>query len=280
MQKIFFIMMATLLAIAGKEASAQHPLGEGQLLIGNGYFAPANKSGDGTYRYLETRWLPIKNQTDNAKFGFYLSGIEVGSKISGFKHHSTEIGLGLAANFSLQPGYQTDRYAWLNLAYKVINSTGSLTKTDGRYENRQEDQMLFLGGGLLFRNIFLEGPFAQQKIMLESQFSIKSEENSRWNGDTLAGLPWSRERVKLQAENGITPLYLGWSRNVYLMPSILAAYTYEKGSQTSFYTIGLSLTLAKGQYGYEILTLSYEPKFSAKGPRMDVFQVNLNIINL
>ncbi|HQQ38339.1 MAG TPA: hypothetical protein PK086_02145, partial [bacterium] len=155
MQKIFFIflMMATLLAIAGKEASAQHPLGEGQLLIGNGYFAPANKSGDGTYRYLETRWLPIKNQTDNAKFGLYLSGIEVGSKISGFKHHSTEIGLGLAANFSLQPGYQTDRYAWLNLAYKVINSTGSLTKTDGRYENRQEDQMLFLGGGLLFRNI-------------------------------------------------------------------------------------------------------------------------------
>jgi len=273
-------MMATLLAIAGKEASAQHPLGEGQLLIGNGYFAPANKSGDGTYRYLETRWLPIKNQTDNAKFGFYLSGIEVGSKISGFKHHSTEIGLGLAANFSLQPGYQTDRYAWLNLAYKVINSIGILTKTDGRYENRQEDQMLFLGGGLLFRNIFLEGPFAQQKIMLESQFSIKSEENSRWNGDTLAGLPWSRERVKLQAENGITPLYLGWSRNVYLMPSILAAYTYEKGSQTSFYTIGLSLTLAKGQYGYEILTLSYEPKFSAKGPRMDVFQVNLNIINL
>lgn len=280
MKKLLFFLMATLLAIAGEEASAQHPLGEGQLLIGNGYFAPADKSGDGTWRYLEARWLPIKNQTDNAKFGLYLSGIEVGSKISDFKHHSTEIGVGLAANFSLQPGYQTDRYGWINLAYKVIHSSGSLVKTDGRYENSQDDQMLFLGGGLLFRNMIFAGPFAQQKIMLESQFSIKSEENSRWNGDTLAGLPWSRERIKIQAENGIAPLYLGWSRNVYLMPSVLAAYTYEKGSQTSFYTIGLSLTLAKGQYGYEILTLSYEPQFSAERPRMDALQVSLNVINI
>lgn len=277
---LLFFLIATLLAITGKEASAQHPLGEGQLLIGNGYFAPADKSGDGTWRYLEARWLPIRNHTDNAKFGLYLSGIEVGSKIYGFKHHSTEIGLGLAANFNLQPGYQNDRYGWLNLAYKVIHSTGSLTKTDGRYENEQDDQMLFLSGGLLFRDMMLAGPYAQQKIMVEAQFSVKSEENSRWNGDTLAGLPWSRERVKFQAENGIAPIYLDWSRNFYILPSILAAYTYEKGSQTSFYTIGFSLTLAKGQYGYEILTLSYEPKFSAKGPRMDIIQINLNIISM
>lgn len=277
---IVLLMMLLLVTMTSIEAQAQHPLGEGQILVGNGYFAPADHSGDGTWRYGEIRWLPIKNQLDNARFGLYLSGIEVRSKINGFLHHSTEFGVGVAANITLNPGDLADRYAWINAAYKIVNSEGKMYQGVDLYENRQQDQMIFVSGGLLFRQMMLRAPFAQQKIMLELQTTIKSEQEARWNGDTLAGIPWNRERFKLQGENGIGPIYLSWSHETYLMPTIIAAYTYETGSKTSFYTVGIGLTLAKGQYGHEILSISYQPKFWAGGARIDQFQINLDLINL
>jgi len=280
MKKLIIFLISFLLILISLRVSAQHPFGEGSLLVGNGYFTPADKSGDGTWRYAEARWLPIKGAFSDTRFGVYLSGVEVGSKISDFTYHSTEIGIGLAVNFNLQSGYRNDRYVWLNAAYKFINSTGRLHKQDGLYENSQEDQMLFMSGGILLRSLMFTGPFAQQKVMIESQFSVTKEQNAYWNGDPLIGAPWNRERFKLQIENGIAPIYLNWSRSVYILPSVLAAYTYERGSETSFYTIGASLTLAKGEYGYDILTLSYEPKFWSKGERIDVFQINLNVVNI
>lgn len=270
--------MAILLAITSREAMAQHPLGEGSLLVGNGYFAPSDNTGDGTWRYAEGRWLPFGH--DSFRLGLYLSGIEVESKINNFYNHSQEIGIGLAFNFTIQPGYSYDHYGWINTAWKRVSSTGILSQGINLYENSQNDQMLFIGGGLLFRNLMFDFPFAQQKVMFEFQTTFISEQTERWNGDTLLGVPWNRERFKLQIENGLTPIYLDWGRNLYLMPSVLAVYTYEKGSQTSFYTAGLSLTLAKGEYAYDILTLSYEPKFWTGGARIDVFQVSLNIVNI
>lgn len=280
-RRIFFVLLIPLLALLlSNDGLAQHPLGEGQILVGNGYFAPSDKSGDGTWRYAQIRWLPIQNQMETAHFGLYLSGIEVKSMINGYLHHSTEFGIGVAANFILAPGNMSDRYAWLNAAYKVVNSTGKMYQGADLYQNQQKDKMLYLDGGMLFRNIMLQAPFAQQKIMFEIQTALNSTQEARWNTDTLAGIPWSRERFKLQAENGIAPIYLGWSRMTYLMPSIIAAYTYETGNKASFYTIGIGLTLAKGQYGHEILSASYQPKFWAGGQRIDEFQIQLDFVNL
>lgn len=280
MKKLFFLIALVLLIVSNQNVFAQHPLGEGQLLLGNGYFKPSDGTGDGTWRFIEARWLPISSRSENARFGLYASGIEVGSKISDYYSHSTEVGLGLAANFTLNPGNLTDRYAWLNAAWKVVNSTGKMSQDINRYKNEQEDQLLFLSGGFLVRNILFEGPFAQQKIMFEFQTPYASRQKEIWNYDTTVTTPYNRERFKLQLENGIAPIYLGWRQNAYIMPTVLAAYTYEKGSDNSYYTLGLSLNLAKGQYGYEILSVSYQPKFWSGGSRIDVYEITLNVINI
>ncbi|MDP3837071.1 MAG: hypothetical protein Q8Q67_03140 [bacterium] len=281
MKKTIFLLLIPLLTIfLGIEVEAQHPLGEGQVLVGNGYYAPSDKGGDGTWRYAQIRWLPLSNQMETTRFGLYLSGIEVKSMINGYLHHSTEFGIGVAVNFTLTPGNMSDRYAWLNTAYKVVNSTGKMYQGADLYQNKQKDKMLYLDGGMLFRNIILQAPFAQQKIMIEMQTALNSTQTANWNADTLIGVPWNRERFKVQAENGIVPIYLGWSHITYLMPSIIAAYTYETGNKASFYSVGIGITLAKGQYGHEILSMSYQPMFWAKGPRIDSFQIHLDLVNL
>lgn len=271
--------MVTIIFISNS-ALAQHPLGESQLLIGNGYFKPAEKQGDGTWRYAEARIIPWQ-QNQSLRLGLYLSAIEVGSKIDDFHHHSTELGIGLAINFNLQPGWKYEKYGWMNLAWKQAKSEGSIREPDGIFENSQTDQMLHLGGGIIFQNILEQTLLVRQKVMFEYQTSIKSNYEGSWNKKNIPGEAWDKERLKISLENALFKTTLSWQNELHLLPAILLAYSHEKALRQDFLALGAVLTLVKGEYNQEILTLSYQSKFELPGNgRMDIFEVNLSILNL
>jgi hypothetical protein len=275
---IFFVTMVIII-FTSDDLLAQHPLGESQLLIGNGYFKPAEKQGDGTWRYVEARILP--GQSGDVRFGLYLSAIEVGSKIDDFRHHSTELGIGLAINFNFKPSWKYEKYGWTNIAYKKADSEGSILKTDGLFENTQSDQMLHLGGGVIFQNTLETFFLVRQKAMFEYQTSLKSEYEGSWNNQNVPGEAWDKERVKIGVENAIFKTTLSWQREVYLLPAILLAYSHEKAIKQDFLSLGAVLTIVKGEYNQEIINLSYQAKFGLPiGERMDILEVNLNVLNL
>lgn len=278
---LFYFFVAMLMSIiTSKPALAQHPLGESQLLVGNGYFKPAGQQGDGTWRYAEARLIP--GQKDQSiRFGLYLSAIEVGSRIDGFRHHSTELGGGLAMNFNFQPGWKYEKYGWVNIAWKQAKSEGSIRDPNGLFENSQTDQMLHLGGGVIFQNT-LEQPFLiRQKVMFEYQAPLKSEFERNWNDQKVPGTAWDKERIKISIENALFKTTLSWQNEIHLLPAILLAYSHEKALKQDFLALGAVLTLVKGEYNQEILTLSYQSKFELSGDgRMDILEVNLSILNL
>lgn len=282
MKKLLIIFFVTVLmsVLTNKPALAQHPLGESQLLIGNGYFKPAEKQGDGTWRYAEARIIP--GQRDQSiRLGLYLSAIEVGSRIDGFRHHSTELGGGLAMNFNFQPGWKYEKYGWVNIAWKQAKSEGSIRDLDGLFENSQTDQMLYLGGGVIFQNTLEQTFLIRQKVMFEYQTSLKSEYEGSWNDKIIPGEAWDKERIKIGIENALLKTTLSWQNEIHLLPAILLAYSHEKALKQDFLALGAVLTLVKGEYNQEILTLSYQSKFELSGDeRMDILEVNLSILNI
>jgi hypothetical protein len=274
---LFFVVM--LMSIVTTPALAQHPLGESQLLIGNGYFKPAEKQGDGTWRYAEARIIPGQSES-NIRLGLYLSAIEVGSRIDGFYHHSTELGGGLAMNFNFQPGWKYEKYGWANIAWKKAHSKGSIREPDGMFENSQSDQMLHLGGGIIFQNTFEQTFLIRQKVMFEYQTSLKSDYEGSWNNKNVPGEAWDKERFKVSLENALFKTTLSWQNEIHLLPAILLAYSHEKALKQDFLALGAVLTLVKGEYNQEILTLSYQSKFELPGDgRMDILEININVLN-
>lgn len=275
MKKFFLIFILLAIMVSG---FAQHPLGESQLLIGNGYFKPKLQEGDGTWRYVEARIIP--GQNNNIRAGLYFSAIEVGSRIEGFKHHSTEFGIGLALNFTLTPGWKYEKHGWGNLGYKKSKSEGSIRQTNGLFQSSQEDDLIFLTGGIIFRNTLETFPFVRHKVSLEYQQALKSNYVGKWEGDTILTQPWDNERFKLSFENAIAKINLSWQHEVHLLPAIYLAYSHEKGNSKDYGAIGAVLTLAKGEYGKEMINLSYQSKFDLAGKdRINMIQVDINILS-
>lgn len=275
---LFFV--AILISIVTTPALAQHPLGESQLLIGNGYFKQAEQRGDGTWRYAEARVLPWQKDRD-VRIGLYLSAIEVGSMIDDFHHHSTELGGGLAINFNLQPGWKYERYGWVNLAWKQAKSEGSIIEPNGIFENSQTDQMLHLGGGVIFNNILEQNLLVRQKVMFEYQTALQSDQQASWNKKEVPGEAWDKERIKISLENALFKTTVSWQNEINLLPAILLEYSHEKALKQDFLALGAVLTLVKGDYNQEIITLSYRSKFEIPGEgRVDILEINLNLLNL
>lgn len=275
MKKFFLIFILLAIMVSG---FAQHPLGESQLLIGNGYFKPKLQEGDGTWRYVEARIIP--GQNNNIRAGLYFSAIEVGSRIEGFKHHSTEFGIGLALNFTLTPGWKYEKHGWGNLGYKKSKSEGSIRQTNGLFQSSQEDDLIFLTGGIIFRNTLEAFPFVRQKVSMEYQQALKSKYVGKWEGETILTQPWDNERFKLAFENAIAKINLSWQHETHLLPAIYLAYSHEKGNSKDYGAIGAVLTLAKGEYGKEMINLSYQSKFDLAGKdRINILQVDINILS-
>lgn len=273
---IFFLLICNI------SSFAQHPLGESSLLVGNGYFKPETQLGDGTWRYAEARIIPWQEASVNSvKAGLYLSAIEVGSKIESFKHHSLELGLGLAINYKLSSGWRYDKYGWANMGYKKSRSRGEARMTDGLFESSQEDDFLFITTGIIFYNSLETFPFVRQKASLEYQKALKSKTLNKWEGETIYSVPWDNERMKINFENALAKINLSWQNETFLLPAIYLGYSHENGNNMDYGSIGATLTLAKGQYGREIINLSYQSKFDLRGKgRTDLVFIDLNILSL
>lgn len=276
MKKYCLIFAFLTFAVSG---FSQHPLGESQLLVGNGYFQAHHQKGDGTWRYAEARVIP--GQHKDVRYGLYLSAIEVASKIDGYKHHSTEFGVGLAVNFNLAPGWKYDRYGWSNIGYKHTNSNGEMRQSDGLFENSQSDDLMFITAGLIFQNTMEIFPFIRHKVSVEYQLSVKSKIDSEWKGKPIMTQAWDNERLKINFENAVAKINLSWRNDVHLLPAIYLGYSYEQGGGNNFGALGAVITLAKGEYGREVLNLSYQSKFAFKGKeRINLFEINFNILSI
>lgn len=275
---MIFLLLNIMILVSINLGFAQHPLGETQILIGNGYFKPHNQKGDGSWRYFEARIIP--NQRSSLRAGLYLSATEVASKIANFKHHSTEYGVGLAFNKNFQPGWKYDKYGWLNIAYKQSRANGSIRLPTGFFENNQKDHLLYLAGGIIFSNSLETFPLVRQKLAIDYQRVLEAENNGTWDKKNIISQPWKNDRIRVDFENALAKLNLSWQREIYLLPAIYLGYSHENGKSQDFGALGAVLTLAKGEYGKEILNLSYQAKFDLKGKeRIDLFQINLNVIS-
>ncbi|PKM88974.1 hypothetical protein CVU83_00840 [Candidatus Falkowbacteria bacterium HGW-Falkowbacteria-2] len=253
-----------------------------QVLVGNGYYKMTDGSGDGGYRFAQFRGLPLSGRGGQSAYGLFANVIQVKSKIDDYRYESVQWGLGIAANFILPEGFK-QKFAWTDLAYVSRQSRGALKQGLGTYKEKQQDESIYFSAGLLIRSASIDAydaPFVQQKIMLELQLPFKASKEANWEGKPLNLEPWNHERFKLSLENGIVPIFLDWSRSYYLMPDVRASYIYETGVPRSLFGLGVGFTLSKGEYGYEILSMSYHPLFTQKERRRDVFEVTLNLVSL
>jgi hypothetical protein len=244
------------------------------LFISNGYFAPDNANGDGTWRYGEARWLPIGDY--KLQFGPYIMAMQLRSKINDFNYSYQEYGLGLASNFAFKPGWNYHKFGWLNAGWKRGFSEGSIVKSEGIFKNAQIDQLLFFSGGLALRKVILEGPFAQQKISISGQTSLKNEYDSYWNEQPLEEIPFGRNSISVNVQNYFWPIDIDWRNEVFLMPHLGISYTER--NKEAHYGASLGVTIAKGYDSREILSLGYKPTWHKS--RTDIFEVTLNILNL
>jgi len=277
MKRYFLIILLLLISIVSTDC--QELLDESSLTIGNGCFSPKHQTGDGTWRYIEGRIIP--NQSSTIKVGVYMSAEEVASIIEGYKHHSLTLGVGLALNFSFQSSWRYSKFGWANIGYKKGKSDGSIRQTNGLFESTQEDDLFMLTSGLIFLNALERAPFLRQKVCLEYQKSLKSNILNKWEGDVLASQPWDNERLKLYFENAVAKISLSWHKEIYFLPGVALGYSYEKGIDTHYALAGASLTLAKGEYGLEIASLTYQPKFDlASQSKIDILYINFDIINI
>lgn len=242
------------------------------LFISNGYFSPSQAEGDGTWRYAEARWLPIGDY--KFQIGPYITGMQLRSKINDFKYSYSEYGIGVATNVTLKPSWNYYKFGWLNTGWKKGLSEGSIVKPDGVFKNQQTDQLLFFSGGLAFRKVILEGLFAQQKISISGQTSLKNDYDSYWNDHKLEEIPFGRNSISIIAMNYFWPIDIDWRNEVFLMPHFGISYTER--NKEAHYGVSLGITIAKGYDSQEILSLSYKPSWYINN-KTKIIEISLNI---
>ncbi len=276
MKKFILLFVIGLLVSAAFPVAAQSPLTNFSLLGGNIYFTnPGN--GDGTARWVETRVLFGRgNDYRLLSGGFFVNYNEVGSKLDGFLYHDQEVAFGPALNFGSQYWSESNEiWGWLNAGLKIAWDRGQIES----YDTEQKDKLLYLFGGIMFKNSLGRGPFFIKKFMVTYQQPLKSERDASWEGNPTFDSPANKGYVKLVAENTFVSLPLTASESLRFEPKITASAAYEFNGSNMIYSTGIGLTLAR-EYSQEILTLEGGVKFQQQTRPIYSVGALINVVEL
>lgn len=150
---------------------------------------------------------------------------------------------------------------------------------DGHYESQQEDLFLKLDLNFNFmkRNEFSQW-FPRSQLEIRYKNSIKSSKEASWKNELSSAETWNKDYVESVFKQSIFKKRL--KDDVYLSPKVVAFHSYSWGDKSSYYGIGLEMSLFK-RFRDDFLSLQILYKGNDKFAR-DYFSVglNLNISNL
>ena len=262
MRKFVIIFVGLLVSLSlPVVAQMESPLTNFGLYGGNIYFANAN--GDGTARWAEARVLFGRgNDYRLLSFGAFVNYNEVGSKFNNFNYFDKEWAGGLAVNFGSQ--YWLTNYelwGWLNVGLKKTADHGAIDK----YESRQNDNLFYSFGGIMFKNALNRGPFFIEKFMFTFQQPLKSSREAYWDAKPTSDSSVNKGYFKVVGENTFCSLPITRSESLRFEPKLIGSATYQFLDQRMIYSLGIGVTLAR-QYSQEIMTIDANIKFDQKAP--------------
>lgn len=250
--------------------SEETPITNQSLLLGGGNFF--DKLGCGSYRYGEFRLLFGREKDSSITAGgLFLNYNDSRSLVDNYLYQGREFAFGPALNFgSRHWSKKKEIWGWVNLGLRFSWDKGSIDK----YRSEQTDQMIYLFGGILFKNKLGGGPFFMQKIMVTYQQPVKKERVSSWENEPLTDPPTNKGFVQLKLENTFVSLPLVKKGMLRFEPKIIGQASYRFYDQRVVTTLGLGLSLTR-RYSQELVSLEGGIKFK-DSPNGPVFYVGVS----